>query len=881
MRKITFIFVLLITFILMSCSQLAGGASGYYYVQQSSQNDKDDSTTGPTIDWEEEEDSGGETELPPLPPVIEGEDQVISMFSVLQKDGVMHSAAAPLLAGKLGGSDASYTGYTYNTSTYEDWKLVAKFSGANVPEMWYSGDVSWIPSASGWENYAGANSSAGSNSITNMNYMRTDGFNPFYSPTGSYNQSKYYVYNGDTITGETENIMERFHFYRFTGKGGGVAALDNFLVAVDTYTKLVFSFAKPTKWGSLLGNAVPLAWGPVDEVSTGPGGTKYKFYEYDPAGYVTADGKFVMTADYNKNLAAGNYDPVYTGKSPYLGNLIIGADGSVEGGGGEEEGYAVNGSLTVKAKYIKNVSMTDSWGDHGNADGEDKPEFVYSVRSRAYAGFEAGEWDVLSSYAPENTSMMPSAAKTIQVGKSLQLGGVKEYVFEDIKSGLSVELDSKLVEIDITDNDVVSDYETPIIFLSYDRFSQVWYPIADNETYLRAPAQYPEDFKLGQGETKEFIVTLAASHAEEVQICYELTWNSDTETEAGRIFSVSTTNISDEYEMLGDNGLYDIVYVDTTEASANDDKTLQFEISFDNLDPKGSAIRVDYEASESSSGFIKAVRFDDGFSYGAVANSSPTMRFEVDLMSNAANTQRGTVTLAFSDKSANSVYDLGSSPSEIVFNITREDYTVVNAADLKVSNVTLKNLSVMDVGGEGWGGFDQPEFRYDIKTKHNSNAWDNLTVKTNESTLIQTSWSVPLPGENVHTISNPREGEHTFYVSANIYENDSLAGNANDVIMQHDKPLLEFSYSQFSDSWKYSGLSSYFFTDGSNNQWQIKKVEMEELGRDKTVRVTVSVSSYIHDVIWLSGNIAEWLDGPKNAGWGDMELSFDLTWSGE
>ena len=344
--------------------------SSSYYMQQQNRAAKDGN--------EQEDPGNGNTPAPPEEPLEPGK---ISMFSVILPDGKItepnnDTTVHDQLAGKLNAEDGFPFG-AFSTVKFDNWKFSSNFSASNVPEPKYSGTVTWESAPEDKnperEKYGGNESaSAGSNSISTMTYYRYCGKNPF----NLYTSETYDVYGEDgKPTGRKEALMKRFIFYRFTGKGGGVVWLDNYLVAVDTYTKLVFSFAKPIEFKKVLNNQVPTKWASVDTHSTGPGGKKHRFYQYDPAGYVTEDGAFHMCTAYKNNLANDNYDPVYTGKSPYVGY--------VGNASGENNGYVISGTLTVKAKYLENVSVTDAGGDHGNADGKDWPEFIYGIRSRS------------------------------------------------------------------------------------------------------------------------------------------------------------------------------------------------------------------------------------------------------------------------------------------------------------------------------------------------------------------------------------------------------------------------------------------------------------------------------------------------------------------
>ena len=156
----------------------------------------------------------------PMPPLPDGK---LNAFWVILRDGFItepdgNNAAHTQFAEKLN------NGHEFPTAQFDDWKFKSNFSSSNVPEMEYAGTVTW-----NGEQYKGEDAHAGGNKINSMVYYRYRGKNPF----GLYKNEKYPVYNTEgKPPGKKEALMTRFVFYRFTGKGGGVADLDNYIVAV-------------------------------------------------------------------------------------------------------------------------------------------------------------------------------------------------------------------------------------------------------------------------------------------------------------------------------------------------------------------------------------------------------------------------------------------------------------------------------------------------------------------------------------------------------------------------------------------------------------------------------------------------------------------------
>lgn len=220
--------------------------------------------------------------------------------------------------GLTGGVDAfDFTDEWYNQADegfphtdFNTMSLVGTyFDNNNVPQYaMQSGDV-WVTkdTAKGEFVHAKAPNTTGQGyEIKNVHWYQYRGLNPLYAADGTYNSVLQKTAQGNPK-------LSRFHFYRFTGDTLS-PSLDNFLFAVDTYSKLMFAFAYPTKMESVFGNNVPKAWGPTD--GSAFLGTTYQFYMYDPVGYVEkVDGKYnvVMYDWFKNNLAKGIYHPTLGG----------------------------------------------------------------------------------------------------------------------------------------------------------------------------------------------------------------------------------------------------------------------------------------------------------------------------------------------------------------------------------------------------------------------------------------------------------------------------------------------------------------------------------------------------------------------------------------
>ena len=183
-------------------------------------------------------------------------------------------------------------------------QIAGWFSDENVPtytmtkgDVWKEGDATKREYV-----HSNAPSTEGQGwSITGVTYYQYRGINPNYEATGNYNTSLQM-----TAAEEPNPKLSRFYFYRFTGKGGGVQWLDNYLIAVDTYSKLIFAFSEPVEFSSM---GAPTKWDPTDNEAFY--GQMYQFYMYDPVGYVLKNDDDTYSVQlyqwFQDSLATGNY----------------------------------------------------------------------------------------------------------------------------------------------------------------------------------------------------------------------------------------------------------------------------------------------------------------------------------------------------------------------------------------------------------------------------------------------------------------------------------------------------------------------------------------------------------------------------------------------
>ena len=209
------------------------------------------------------------------------------------------------------GDEDSVDKLDFPHTDFETMSLVGTyFNNSNVPVYAMKHENVWVSKDAAKAEFVHAkapDTEGQGYGISNVHWYQYRGKNPVYAADGNYNKTLEFTEKGNPK-------LCRFYFYRFTGKTLS-PSLDNFLFAVDSYSKLMFAFAKPTDTKSVFGNNVPTAWGPTDSAPFI--GQVYQFYMYDPVGYVEkkGDGSYnvVLYQWFSNNLAKGEYQPTLGG----------------------------------------------------------------------------------------------------------------------------------------------------------------------------------------------------------------------------------------------------------------------------------------------------------------------------------------------------------------------------------------------------------------------------------------------------------------------------------------------------------------------------------------------------------------------------------------
>lgn len=487
-QRISLVAISMILLLIASCND---GMQSLYYYQQQSRSAME--SNPPQL----EESSGAAQTLSGINPF----SIILPKGEFLEKPSENENSEMITTVKKRVEDARKNSTYSLSPDKFKTWKFKVIQIENKLPQSKLDGEINWVQTDE-CETYDGESFKAEGYSTSSIVYSKYSAKNPF----GLYKDDKYVKYseNGDQPDKE-ELMMQRFVFYKFTGTAS-IATLNSYLFAVDTYSGLVFAYAKPLEFTYILGNKNPKLWGSVDNNSVSEVG-KLRFYEYDPIGYITDQGEFVFTEAYKANQSKENYDPEFTAnapKSPYY-NL-------------NRKVPEVKGTLKIKAKYLENISVTDQWGGD--------PEFCWDIKSRAYIlskDTANKEWHSLDK-------QLDSLYYNIHKGKIQTFSSSeKTYVFNGEQGCPILELTSDIVEVDgsikynepLNNNRWLSEHEKPIISFKYE--DKCW----KFDRVTNGKAEYTEDFIVETGEaSKEFAITFT-NGSWQMKLCYEISWSEE------------------------------------------------------------------------------------------------------------------------------------------------------------------------------------------------------------------------------------------------------------------------------------------------------------------------------------------------------------------
>lgn len=310
----------------------------------------------------------------------------------------------------------------FPATEFENMSLVGTyFNNENVPVYAMAAGNVWQPGDSSKSEFVHAkapDTTGQGYGISNVYWYSYRGRNPLYAADGAYNTQL-------QVTAEGNPKLNRFYFYRFTGDTLS-PSLDNFLFAVDTYSKFMFAFAYPTKMESVFGNNVPKAWGPTD--GSAFLGTSYQFYMYDPVGYVEkVDGKYnvVMYDWFKNNLAKGIYQPTLGGLNDKSQGTAYTEEAKKEAGGQGKSPFN-NHTVDFFAQNLEMLAGRIFYGREKLEDGSDGLVlYKYSIGSDGTTLTRTAEsWNGLETTTDLSEKTYKITEKSAEDGGSATKGSI-------------------------------------------------------------------------------------------------------------------------------------------------------------------------------------------------------------------------------------------------------------------------------------------------------------------------------------------------------------------------------------------------------------------------------------------------------------------------
>lgn len=437
--------------------------------------------------------------------------------------------------------------YRFDGSLIKNYFFAASFDGKNVPSYRFFLDYkrAWEIEDYDYNAYKydgkGDGNTAQGYSINPANFYKYEGINPLVLYNSSYNKS---------------DRMKRFIFYRLQGKAV-IVPLNNYLVAIDTYSKFVFAYGKITKTASALGQAYPTEFQPVESH-----GEKRKFYEYDPIGIMIYDNLsselklklyeeyqnemakdanafFPQIHDTNRGLASENK----AGLSPYY----VLSDSS-------NKTHTTN-NIIITAKSLKNINVKSaegymSWVTPKFDNITNYGYFTYGIGATSYDADFPSNIEYLEKLKEDGANVFdkPNDVAKINLQEKIDFSGYKIFEIEDIKDKeIVIELASAirkyntLTSLGLTyiDTDkyprggagIMATKDSPKVILKYDSSKETFIidenSINENK-YISTTITYDKNFTLKKGEKKDFTVKYNwkkgndTANGEEFEITYNL-----------------------------------------------------------------------------------------------------------------------------------------------------------------------------------------------------------------------------------------------------------------------------------------------------------------------------------------------------------------------
>ena len=437
--------------------------------------------------------------------------------------------------------------YKFDGSLIKNYFFGASFDSQNVPiykffldyqRAWETEDINY--KGYKYDGSGDGNKAQGFN-ISPANFYKYEGINPLVLYNSSYNKS---------------DRMKRFIFYRLQGKAV-IVPLNNYLIAVDTYSKFVFAYGKITKTESALGQHYPTEFQAVELH-----GEKRKFYEYDPIGVMIYDNnskelKLNLYEEY-KNEMAKNANAFF----PSIHDTSRGLASENKAG---LSPYYVSDSLsevsidniTITAKSLKNISVKSReklFGIQGSP--KDYAWFTYTISGiSSILNNDIGvseELQNLVNVDPASSSLTGmiflTETKQIKINEEIRFSSKNSYKIGDIKhKGGYIELASRVdkynKETGFADTAKFGSHgsgkmatkDSPKVRLKYDSSKKAFVidrgSVNENRD-TSVSITYDKNFTLKRGESKNFTIKYNwkkgndTTNGEEFEITYNLEFKS-------------------------------------------------------------------------------------------------------------------------------------------------------------------------------------------------------------------------------------------------------------------------------------------------------------------------------------------------------------------
>ena len=449
--------------------------------------------------------------------------------------------------------------YNNFTLDLDNMVIEASFDGQNRPTYKLTKAGSWTikDSSKNEYYYNGKNTSAAGYNMNNVKYYMYKSKNPTFDASSKYNQSY---------------RLERFYFYKFYGEYMSVGA-ENYLIAIDKYSKLVFAFSIPTEWKNMLVRYAPKSWGAVElgweakyqynnRLYFSLDGITY-FYEYDPVGIVKSDGTIEMYQWCLNSISTNIYAPRFNGVVGDTNREIAtyGKPGRSPYMPYTSPDKLTKDNIIITAKSLKNISVKSADGylswftpkfdkitNHGY--------FTYGIGAVSYESDFPSDIEWLESFYQDGVKTLDSTFKLsgndlkININDKKSFSKSKSYNLNNIKSKeVYIELASAVYKYNLLlnyvdtynfgeDNSgsgIMATKDSPKVKLKYDSSKDAFVIDSgsiDKNDNISVSIIYDKSFTLKRGDKKDFTIKYNwkkgndTVNGEEFEITYNLEFKS-------------------------------------------------------------------------------------------------------------------------------------------------------------------------------------------------------------------------------------------------------------------------------------------------------------------------------------------------------------------